>query len=171
MSPSAFLGVFKTSLFLSLGFNKVLILQHGTSSRETVGRNHLGARAFRDQPDDVKEYHNKTVTRIFCGNARLGHYFLTLCIFSAGMLRDHLCVDSSFFFSFSPLFLLDPRTKPAIYATHRHPLRYLNAPLEQPHAHILPAPLDILIPVALFVLGQTFVVTSTWALGITSTFL
>ena len=52
-----------------------------------------------------------------------------------------------------------------------YPLRYLTALLEQPRARILPAPLDTLLPVALFVLGQTFVVTSTWALGITGTFL
>jgi len=75
------------------------------------------------------------------------------------------------FFPPSPPFLLYPCTKPAIQATHRHPLRYLKALLEQPHARILPAPLDTLIPVALFVLGQTFVVTSTWVLGITGTFL
>jgi methylene-fatty-acyl-phospholipid synthase len=47
----------------------------------------------------------------------------------------------------------------------------LSALLEQPRARILPAPLDTVVPVALFVLGQTFVVTSTWALGITGTFL
>jgi hypothetical protein len=47
----------------------------------------------------------------------------------------------------------------------------LSALLEQPHARILPAPLDTLVPVALFILGQTYVVTSTWALGITGTFL
>jgi len=71
----------------------------------------------------------------------------------------------------SPPFLLDPCTKPAIQAAHRHPLRYLKAILEQPHAHILPAPLDTLIPVVLFALGQTFVAASSWALGITGRFL
>jgi len=84
------------------------------------------------------EYHNKTITHIFGGNARLGCYFLALCIFGAGLLRDHL---------------------------------YLSAVLEQPRGRILPAPLDTIVPVVLFVLGQTFVVTSTWALGITGTFL
>ncbi|KAF8487290.1 phospholipid methyltransferase [Russula ochroleuca] len=48
---------------------------------------------------------------------------------------------------------------------------YLSAVLEQPHARLLPAPLDTLIPLALFAIGQTFVVTSTWTLGITGTFL
>ena len=81
------------------------------------------------------------------------------------------CLFFSFLLFPPPLFLLGPCTEPAIQATHRHPLRYLSALLEQPHARILPAPLDTLIPVALFVLGQTFVVTSTWALGITGTFL
>jgi len=37
--------------------------------------------------------------------------------------------------------------------------------------HLLPTPLDTFIPAALFVTGQTFVVTSTWSLGITGTFL
>ena len=36
---------------------------------------------------------------------------------------------------------------------------------------MLPEPYDTLVPAALFALGQTFVVTSTWALGITGTFL
>lgn len=36
---------------------------------------------------------------------------------------------------------------------------------------LLPAPFDTLVPTVLFILGQTFVVTSTWALGITGTFL
>jgi phosphatidylethanolamine/phosphatidyl-N-methylethanolamine N-methyltransferase len=36
---------------------------------------------------------------------------------------------------------------------------------------MLPAPLDTLVPVALFVLGQAYVVTSTWAVGSTGTFL
>jgi hypothetical protein len=45
-----------------------------------------------DLTDNVSEYHNKTITRIFGGNAHLGCYFLTVCIFSAGILRDHLCV-------------------------------------------------------------------------------
>lgn len=48
---------------------------------------------------------------------------------------------------------------------------YHRALLEQPHAKILPEPLDTLVPAVLFVLGQTFVITSTWALGITGTFL
>ncbi|KAI0641030.1 phospholipid methyltransferase [Trametes meyenii] len=84
------------------------------------------------------EYRNKTITRIFGGNARYGCYFLALCIFSAGLLRDSL---------------------------------YHRALLEQPQAKILPEPFDTIIPAALFVLGQIFVVTSTWALGVTGTFL
>jgi phosphatidylethanolamine/phosphatidyl-N-methylethanolamine N-methyltransferase len=35
----------------------------------------------------------------------------------------------------------------------------------------LPEPYNTIVPVALIVLGQTFVVTSMWALGITGTFL
>jgi phosphatidylethanolamine N-methyltransferase len=36
---------------------------------------------------------------------------------------------------------------------------------------LLPEPLATLVPALLFIVGQTFVVTSTWALGITGTFL
>ncbi|KAI0668965.1 phospholipid methyltransferase [Trametes maxima] len=84
------------------------------------------------------EYRNKTITRIFGGNARHGCYFLALCIFSAGLLRDSL---------------------------------YHRALLEQPQAKILPEPFDTVVPAVLFGLGQIFVVTSTWALGVTGTFL
>lgn len=48
---------------------------------------------------------------------------------------------------------------------------YHRALIEQPRQKILPEPLDTLVPAVLFVLGQTFVITSTWALGITGTFL
>ncbi|KZT65107.1 phospholipid methyltransferase [Daedalea quercina L-15889] len=84
------------------------------------------------------EYRNKTITRIFGGNARNGCYFLALCIFSAGMLRDSL---------------------------------FQRALEHQPKHAILPQPLDTIVPVVLFAAGQTFVITSTWALGITGTFL
>ncbi|KAI0694940.1 phospholipid methyltransferase [Cerioporus squamosus] len=77
------------------------------------------------------EYRNKTITRVFGGNARYGCYFLALCIFSAGMFRDAL---------------------------------YHHAILEQPRQKILPEPFDTLVP-------ATFVISSTWALGITGTFL
>ncbi|KAJ7629611.1 phospholipid methyltransferase-domain-containing protein, partial [Mycena rosella] len=73
-------------------------------------------------------YRNKTITRIFGGNARYGCYFLTVMIFSFGMLRDSL---------------------------------YHRALLDQPQRAMLPAPFDT----------ATFVITSTWALGVTGTFL
>ncbi|KAJ7731937.1 phospholipid methyltransferase [Mycena maculata] len=84
------------------------------------------------------EYRNKTITRMFGGNARYGCYFLALMIFSIGMLRDAL---------------------------------YRRALVDQPQRAMLPAPLDTVVPAVLFFLGQTFVITSTWALGITGTFL
>jgi hypothetical protein len=63
--------------------------------------------------DDVLEYHNKTITRLFGGNAHLGCYFLAMCIFSAGMLRDQLCVH------FPPPFLYDcpASSQPTVSAT------------------------------------------------------
>jgi phosphatidylethanolamine N-methyltransferase len=48
---------------------------------------------------------------------------------------------------------------------------YHQAILEQPQQAILPAEYATIVPAVLFVLGQIFVVTSTWALGITGTFL
>ncbi|KAI0724801.1 phospholipid methyltransferase-domain-containing protein [Fomitopsis betulina] len=41
----------------------------------------------------------------------------------------------------------------------------------QPKHAILPAPLDTIVPVVLFAIAQTFVITSTYALGVTGTFL
>ncbi|KAF7789097.1 hypothetical protein EIP86_000031 [Pleurotus ostreatoroseus] len=48
---------------------------------------------------------------------------------------------------------------------------YERALKDQPQHEIFPAPFDTLIPAVLFLAGQTFVLTSTWALGITGTFL
>ena len=42
---------------------------------------------------------------------------------------------------------------------------------DQPRRQILPEPLATVVPVVLFFFGQLFVITSTWALGITGTFL
>ncbi|KAI5118726.1 hypothetical protein M0805_004524 [Coniferiporia weirii] len=88
------------------------------------------------------EYRNKTLTRVFGGNTKAGCYFLALMIFSFGILRDSL---------------------------------YHRALEEQPSHPLLPRDLPfnlhIVLPVVLFAVGQTLVVTSTWALGITGTFL
>ncbi|KAL5479054.1 OPI3 [Sanghuangporus weigelae] len=88
------------------------------------------------------EYHNKSLTRLFGGNAKAGCFFLAFMIFSFGILRDSL---------------------------------YHRALSEQPSHPILPndLPLNlhIVLPVLLFVVGQTFVISSTWALGMTGTFL
>lgn len=51
------------------------------------------------------------------------------------------------------------------------PSRYQRALSDQPRAPMLPAPYDTLVPTVIFATGQLFVVTSTWALGITGTFL
>lgn len=118
MSLHALVDASKVSLFLSLG-----TITFNPTAWNIVARN---------------EYRNRTITRLFGGNARLGCYFLAACIFGAGILRDHL---------------------------------YLSALLEQPRVPLLPAPLDVLVPAVLFAAGQTFVVSSTWALGITGTFL
>ena len=49
--------------------------------------------------------------------------------------------------------------------------RYHFAIIDQPQKALLPEEYRIIVPAALFIIGQTFVVTSTWALGITGTFL
>ena len=51
------------------------------------------------------------------------------------------------------------------------PKSFQRALEHQPKHALLPAPLDTLVPLALFAAGQTFVITSTYALGITGTFL
>jgi methylene-fatty-acyl-phospholipid synthase len=79
-------------------------------------------------------------------------------IFSFGILRDNLCVFLALRImvsQFSVLFLFS----------------YHRAILEQPQQAILPAEYATIVPAVLFILGQIFVVTSTWALGITGTFL
>jgi len=48
---------------------------------------------------------------------------------------------------------------------------YTKALMDQPKYSLLPQPLSSLIAVVLFAIGQTFVLTSTWALGITGTYL
>ncbi|KAF7312564.1 Phosphatidyl-N-methylethanolamine N-methyltransferase [Mycena indigotica] len=49
---------------------------------------------------------------------------------------------------------------------------YHQALADQPRSPgLLPAPFDTVVPAVLFFLGQLFVITSTWALGITGTFL
>jgi len=108
----------KTSLLLSL-----LAISFNPIAWNIVARN---------------EHRNKTITRIFGGNARYGCYFLALMIFSCGILRDQL---------------------------------YHLALIDQPQKALLSEEYRIIVPAALFVIGQTFVITSTWALGITGTFL
>ena len=50
-------------------------------------------------------------------------------------------------------------------------LRYQLALLDQPQKAFLSGEYRIIVPAALFIIGQTFVISSTWALGITGTFL
>jgi hypothetical protein len=48
---------------------------------------------------------------------------------------------------------------------------HLSTVPEQLHVRLLPPPFNTLVPIALFATGQTLVVTSTWSLGVTDTFL
>lgn len=49
--------------------------------------------------------------------------------------------------------------------------RYTKALKDQPIVDLLPAPYDVIIPAILVTVGQIFVLSSTWQLGITGTFL
>ncbi|KAF9516676.1 hypothetical protein BS47DRAFT_1327191 [Hydnum rufescens UP504] len=84
------------------------------------------------------EYRNKTITKIFKGNAYYGCYFLAVTIFSLGIFRDSL---------------------------------YTMALLDQPKYDIIPPSISAPLAIALFVIGQTLVLSSTYALGITGTYL
>ncbi|EEB90944.1 hypothetical protein MPER_10781 [Moniliophthora perniciosa FA553] len=95
---SSIIDTSKTSLWIALG-----TITFNPTAWNIVARN---------------EYRNKTITRIFGGNAR-----------------------------------------------------YHNALLQQPKMTLLPEAYAKIVPAILIGLGQLFVVTSTWALGITGTFL
>ncbi|KAH9970260.1 phospholipid methyltransferase [Russula compacta] len=70
MSLSTLLDLSKISLYLSLGS-----IAFNPTAWNIIARN---------------EHRNKTITRLFGGNAHRGCYFLAVCIFSAGMLRNYL---------------------------------------------------------------------------------
>ncbi|KAG1797059.1 uncharacterized protein HD556DRAFT_1306753 [Suillus plorans] len=59
----------------------------------------------------------------------------------------------------------------SVFTGPKHQLECYSALSDQPQVPMLSTPYDILILVVLFAIGQLFVVTSTWALGITGTFL
>lgn len=99
------------------------------------------------------EYRNKTITRIF-GSPKAGCYFLAVMIFLFGVLRDYLYVD-----------LHTPPFGDAYTS------RFHVALAEQPKVELLPEPYSSVLPLALMCTGQLLVVSSTWALGITGTFL
>lgn len=79
-------------------------------------------------------------------------------IFSFGILRDNLCVF------LASRIMVSQFSAVVLFSYHQ-------AILEQPQQAILPTEYATIVPAVLFVLGQIFVVTSTWALGITGTFL
>jgi len=84
------------------------------------------------------EYRNKTITKLFRGNAYYGCYALAITIFGLGLLRDTL---------------------------------YRHALFSQPESSLIPQNIATPLAIALFAIGQTLVLSSTLALGITGTFL
>lgn len=99
------------------------------------------------------EYHNKTLTRLFNGDSLRACYALALTIFSLGLFRDYLSLSP-------PVF---PKT---LLTTPFH--SYITALASQPYHPAFHFP-----PIAylLLFLGNTLVLSSTWALGITGTYL
>ncbi|KAL8719711.1 MAG: hypothetical protein Q9225_003311 [Loekoesia sp. 1 TL-2023] len=86
-----------------------------------------------------REYHHKTLTRLFNGNSQRACYALALTIFSLGLFRDYL---------------------------------FERALRAQPSSAILSSPpWNPYVAYALIALGNTLVLSSTWALGITGTYL
>lgn len=85
-----------------------------------------------------QEYHNKVITKLFGGNARLGCYGLAVTIFSLGIFRDYL---------------------------------YNEALASQPTLPALVSPLVKYSAIPIFLTGNTLVLTSMWALGVTGTYL
>jgi len=93
------------------------------------------------------EYRNKSLTKIF-GSPYLGCYALAVAIFSLGLIRDALYV---------------PLTSDRSGADGR----YERALRQQPHYEALAHPAVQAVGWGLVALGQTLVVTSIYALGIT----
>ncbi|KAL8736217.1 MAG: hypothetical protein Q9166_000372 [cf. Caloplaca sp. 2 TL-2023] len=85
-----------------------------------------------------REYHHKTLTRLFNGNSQLACYTLALTIFSLGLFRDAL---------------------------------FERALRSQPTHQTLQQPFVPYIAYLLILTGNILVLSSTWALGITGTYL
>jgi phosphatidylethanolamine N-methyltransferase len=89
------------------------------------------------------EYHNKIITKLFGGNPRLGCYGLAVTIFSLGIFRDYLYVH--------PPPLSTTRRPSYTNPTTTTAIKYAAIPL--------------------FLTGNTLVLTSMYALGVTGTYL
>ncbi|KAI1649412.1 phospholipid methyltransferase [Daldinia loculata] len=85
-----------------------------------------------------REYHNKTLTKLFGGHSQAACYGLALTIFSLGLVRDFL---------------------------------YERALRHQPSYPLLELDEVKYLAYGLLAVGNILVISSTWALGITGTFL
>ncbi|KAL8793490.1 MAG: hypothetical protein Q9195_003863 [Heterodermia aff. obscurata] len=95
-----------------------------------------------------QEYHNKVLTRLFNGNSLRACYALAITIFSLGLFRDYL--------QLSKLITLPVH------------LSYKSALDAQPYHPTFHLPL---LAYTLLAAGNILVLSSTWALGITGTYL
>lgn len=106
---------------------------------------------------DIAEYRNKTITKTL-GSPYLGCYALAVVIFSLGIFRDLVYVPQT-------------RNDRSDSRTAADSARYERALRAQPHLAILSQPPVQALAYALIALGQLFVITSIYALGITGTYL
>ncbi|KAI4245482.1 MAG: hypothetical protein L6R40_002543 [Gallowayella cf. fulva] len=103
-----------------------------------------------------REYHHKTLTRLFNGNSQRACYALALTIFSLGLFRDALYL---------------PPPSPPTKNQQQKPHRFERALRSQPTHPALQHPLLPYLAYALIASGNILVLSSTYALGITGTYL
>lgn len=88
-------------------------------------------------------------------------------------MRMLLSRSNDFFFRNSerPVVRLSKSMSFSLFCNNGTYTRYHLALLDQPQKALLSEEYRIIVSAALFIIGQIFVITSTWALGITGTFL
>lgn len=88
-------------------------------------------------------------------------------------IRMLLSRSNDFFFRNSerPVVRLSKSMSFSLFCNNGTYTRYHLALLDQPQKALLSEEYRIIVSAALFIIGQIFVITSTWALGITGTFL
>ncbi|KAF2151218.1 phospholipid methyltransferase [Myriangium duriaei CBS 260.36] len=115
------------------------------------------------------EYRNKNITKLFGGNSLYGCYALAVTIFSIGIIRDAMYVPISFpkatYYNIAQSTSFQQPNVNLLTRSYEKALR------TQPSHPLLETSLAKVAAVALFAAGNTLVLTSMWALGLTGTYL